>query len=117
MVDKPMCSECGWTEQQIVDAGQLCGCTIKDKIECAECSGQSGIDEFVKHEKEMLCVGCFDHFTAPTYKTNKHTCQLGDDECYECLQEWRRNRYGDNIHNTDCVCNACRGEEYRGADY
>jgi hypothetical protein len=48
---------------------------------------------------------------------SKHTCQDGDEDCYECLQEWRRNRYGDSIHNTDCVCNSCRGVEYRGADY
>jgi len=29
------------------------------------------------------------------------------DCCYYCLQVARRNRYGFQIHNTDCVCNEC----------
>jgi len=28
-------------------------------------------------------------------------------DCYICLQTYRRERYGFNVHNTDCMCNDC----------
>ena len=86
-LSKPQCTACKWTGQMVEDNDGICGCDLYD-------------DE-------------------DNYDTDygNHTCQDGDEDCYECLQEWRRNRYGDNIHNTDCACNSCRGVEYRGADY
>jgi hypothetical protein len=76
--------------------------------ECCQCHGESGWNEFKDTPDGKLCVGCWEYFMAPTKKINKHTCQLGDEECNECLQEWRRNRYGDDIHDTNCVCNDCQ---------
>mgnify|MGYP005835064137 CR=1 FL=1 len=83
-----------------------------EQEECCQCHGASGHNELhgtILPDGTRLCIGCWDYFMAPTKKkVNKHTCQLGDEECNECLQEWRRNRYGDDIHDTNCVCNDCQ---------
>jgi len=33
-------------------------------------------------------------------------------DCYICLQVFRRTRYGFEVHNTDCMCNACNYGNY-----
>ena len=32
-----------------------------------------------------------------------------DPECVACLDQYRNERYGPDIHNVNCVCNECRG--------
>tara|TARA_R110000824_G_scaffold3689_5_gene17447 strand:+ start:860 stop:1294 length:435 start_codon:yes stop_codon:yes gene_type:complete len=83
--------------------------------ECAECFGASGEDRMPDSE---FCRGCDDYLNSGPGEEaqTKHTCQDGDEECNECLEEWRRNRYGDDIHDTRCVCNECQGWGFR-ADY
>lgn len=44
---------------------------------------------------------------------NKCTCDReygeNDSDCIACLDQWRNERYGPDIHNVNCVCNECRG--------
>ena len=44
---------------------------------------------------------------------NKCTCDReygeNDPDCIACLDQWRNERYGPDIHNVNCVCNECRG--------
>jgi len=32
-----------------------------------------------------------------------------DPDCIACLNQWRNDRYGYDIHNVDCACNDCNG--------
>ena len=40
-----------------------------------------------------------------------------DQPCNSCLNQWRNERYGSNVHDVECVCDQCSGFGYRGADY
>ena len=68
--DEVMCSECDWTVRQVADAGQLCGCG-KNPAE----------HDYQGHT-------CY-------YVDDDGNAEATGDECYECLQEHRRRRYGD----------------------
>ncbi len=48
---------------------------------------------------------------------NNHICdEYGDNDCPVCLQIWRMERYGSDVHDARCQCNECNGYGYRG-DY
>jgi len=40
----------------------------------------------------------------------------GYETCNACVSEWRRNRYGRDTHNVDCVCNDCSGNSRQYAE-
>ena len=44
---------------------------------------------------------------------NRCTCDKeygeADPDCVACLDQYRNERYGPDIHNVNCVCNECRG--------
>ena len=55
--------------------------------------------------------------------TNQANCicdwEYGEsnEDCMACLNQWRNERYGYDVHDVECVCNDCTGIGYRGADY
>jgi len=77
-------------------------------------------------ELEVLRESLID---APTYEMKKIINRIkeietmlgcdcdGYDICNSCLNKYRREKYGDNIHDVECMCNECNGYGYRGADY
>ncbi len=41
------------------------------------------------------------------YKRAKCKCDPGYYTCDACVNVYRREHYGQSIHNIECVCNAC----------
>jgi hypothetical protein len=40
----------------------------------------------------------------------------GYETCNACVSEWRRNRYGRDTHDVDCMCDACSGNSRQYAE-
>ena len=51
---------------------------------------------------------------------NRCTCDReygeADPDCMACLNEWRNQRYGPDIHDVECVCNDCSGNSRQYAE-
>lgn len=101
---------------------QICSACVQRSNQeiCEECYGQSGEDP---EPDSYYCRSCQielgeieDEEIRLPERQSLHTCQEGDEECNECLEEWRRERYGSDIHDSRCVCNECSGWGFR-ADY
>lgn len=97
--------EAGKTDEEIEEIKRKRESSLKDKL--------SNLMYFMNSEMYEKLPKAIKRTTQKEYdkieKELKCTCDgYNDSECYICLQTWRRERYGWDIHNTDCVCNECQ---------
>jgi len=94
---------------------------------------ESALDRLVQAHRDMAAANIGDERLLDAIKeaklqvqrmTNANRCicdkeyGVEDPECLACLNQWRYERYGPDIHHTECVCNMCTyGYEPHRGDY
>ena len=101
-----MLREKGHTDDEIMEMNEQRKDADRVKLQALHAFMETDIFKQLPKESQQVVEQDYNRLEQIMY------CVCQDDpyaDCYICLQVHRRNRYGFDVHNTDCMCNDCTG--------